>query len=136
RVRREEVVVEDEKRDDFRFDLAATGQFYAGEGATRGGVSARPPLPWLQQVPRAFRDPIPLRANAFSEPPGEVHPLTAPDYARLADWLSAEPAVRRNFPRRFAPLARNPDFRRAVQARMAAHPEWDPVLNPPPAMPK
>jgi len=32
-------------------------------------------------------------------------------------------------------LARNPEIRQAILANLAAHPEWDIVLRPPPAQP-
>jgi hypothetical protein len=95
------------------------------------GVQARPPGAWLARVPRAFRDPLPLRAAAFKERSVAASALPDPTYVQLADWLTAEPALRADFPRRFGALAKTPEFRRAVQTHMSAHPEWNPILNPP-----
>lgn len=96
-----------------------------------GRVEARPPSEWMGRVPRAFRDTLPLRADTFKGRAVTPAPLPPPTYDALADWLSAEPALRRDFPRRFEPLAQDPAFRRALQARLSAHPEWGRILNPP-----
>jgi hypothetical protein len=106
------------------------------QGALYGssaGVQPRPPADWPGRVPRAFRDPLPLRAATFKDRNVNASALPDPAYVQLQDWLSAEPAVRQDFPRRFAALAKDTAFRKALQAKMAAHPEWNPVLNPPPA---
>lgn len=106
---------------------AAPGSFYtAGEG-----VQPRAAPAWLATVPRPFRDRLPLRAAALKDRGVTPPPLPAPGYAALADWLSAEPAIRRPFPQRFAALARDPAFRQQLQAHLPSHPEWGTVLNPP-----
>ena len=110
----------------------AAGAFVAGDGETL----ERPAGAWLQRVPRAFRDPIPRRAAALAdraERPADAPAPSAPSYAELAPWLTAEAALRRDFPVRFAALAQEPSFRRALQQRLSSHPEWAAVLNPPPA---
>ena len=94
------------------------------------GVAARPPADWLKRVPRAFRDAIASRAAQAQARGADASVLPAPTYDELAAWLAAEPDLRRDFPKRFATLAQNPAFRKAVLARMAAHPEWASVLNP------
>jgi hypothetical protein len=96
------------------------------------GVLPRPPADWPVRVPRAFRDPLPLRAAAFRDRTVNASALPDPTYVQLQDWLGAEAALRQEFPRRFAALAKDAAFRKALQARLAAHPEWNPVLNPPP----
>ncbi|KPF50190.1 hypothetical protein IP87_10345 [beta proteobacterium AAP121] len=96
-----------------------------------GRLEARPPAGWMGGVPRAFRDTLPLRADTFKDRAFTPAPLPAPTYEALADWLGAEPALRRDFPRRFEALAQEPAFRRALQSKMSAHPEWARLLNPP-----
>lgn len=96
-----------------------------------GAVEAKPPAEWLARVPRAFRDTLPRRGAAFAERTVAATVLPGPSYAQLADWLAAEPALRREFPRRFEALAQEPAFRRELQQRLGAHPEWARVLNPP-----
>jgi hypothetical protein len=112
------------------------GEFYGGEGARRGSVAARPAPSWLQTVPRPFRDPIPLRAAAFRDKRVEATVLPGPTYAQLADWLTAEMALRGQMPARFAPLARDPGFRAEVASHLQAHPEWGPIINPPEVRPR
>ncbi len=108
------------------------GEFYGGEGARRGSVAARPAPSWLQTVPRAFRDPIPLRAAAFRDRRVEASPLPGPTYAQLADWLTAEMTLRAAMPGRFAPLVRDASFRAEITSHLSAHPEWGPIVNPEP----
>jgi hypothetical protein len=91
----------------------------------------RPPSPWLQKVPRAFRETIPPRAALVKGPEPTLVPRSALGYAALQPWLAAEPAVRRDFPQRFAELLADPEFRQAVDRALAQHPEWEPVLRPP-----
>jgi hypothetical protein len=107
------------------------GEFYGGEGARRGTVAARPAPAWLQSVPRAFRDPIPLRAAVFRDRRVEAAVLAGPTYANLADWLTAEMTLRVQMPARFATLARDAAFRAEITSHMPAHPEWAPIINPP-----
>jgi hypothetical protein len=102
----------------------APGMLHSG-----GAAAARPPAAWLQGVPRAFRDPIPRRIAQFQGRNVDASSLPAPTYGDLADWLQAEPELRRDFPARFAALARDPAFRQAVRLRLSAHPEWAAVLR-------
>lgn len=110
----------------------------AGEAAVLSGTVApqllpRPAPGWLQQLPRAFRETLPSRAAQFAAAAAPA--LTAqpaPTYGRLQPWLEAEPALRRAFPARFAELLADRTFRDAVNARLKQHPEWEPVLRPPP----
>lgn len=102
----------------------APGGLFSGEGP----VLARPPADWLQQVPRAFRDPIPRRAAQLKDRTADASVLPPPSYVELQHWLAAEPDLRREFPRRFAALAHDPAFRRALQQRMTSHPEWAAAL--------
>jgi hypothetical protein len=106
----------------------AAGALYTGSGT----VQPRAGSEWLHRVPRSFRDPIPLRAAAFKDHRVEASVLPPPAYAGLADWLGAEPQVRREFPQRFRTLAQNAAFRRELEAHLPAHPEWVLVLHPPP----
>lgn len=104
------------------------GEFFAGESSRRGTVAARPAPGWLQTVPRAFRDPIPLRGAALRERRIEPPTLPGPSYAHLAEWLTAEPALRREQLQRWIPLLRDPDFRTNINQHMNQHPEWTSVL--------
>jgi len=105
----------------------ASGGLYAGNGTVLPFAAPT----WLQRVPRSFRDSIPRRAAVFKDRPVDASVLGLPTYVMLADWLSAERAVRGDFPRRFGTLAQDAAFRRELQAHLQAHPEWTPVLHPP-----
>ena len=87
-------------------------------------------------MPRMFRDRIPSQAARLKDAVVDAAPLPAPSYAALRDWLTAEPTIRHDFPRRFAELARSGAFRSSLEAGLAQHPEWKSVLHPPPARPK
>lgn len=110
----------------------AAGEFFSGDANRRGSVTPRPAPGWLEKVPRAFRDALPLRAAALKDRRVEPVALPDPNYAQLEDWLGAEPDLRRAFPQRFLKLSRDPEFRKALQKKITAHPEWGPILNPPP----
>jgi hypothetical protein len=89
----------------------------------------------LREVPRAFRDTLPSRyAQAVAKPPEPVG-LPAPTYGELRPWLTAETPVRAGFTRRFIRLLRDRDFRRDLDAQLAQHEEWRPILHPPPPPP-
>ncbi len=106
------------------------GEFFARDGAAEPGVARRPNTAFLQQVPVAFRDTLPLRAERFAAREVAPEKIAAITYADVQPWLSAEPALRRGFVSRWWAAARGREFRHALAANLAAHPEWDRVLNP------
>ena len=113
----------------------------SGQAAVLGSdgvaqVQARPPTGWLQRIPRAFRDTLPPRAAQFKGAPPALKLRASLSYAALQPWLTAEPALRRDFPVRFAELLREREFRAALSSRLAQHPEWEPALRPPKPKPK
>ena len=59
--------------------------------------------------------------------------LGVASYAQIQPWIDAEPALRKSNMARWKVLARNPEIRQALLANLAAHPEWEIVLRPPPA---
>jgi len=108
------------------------GTFVARRADGSVATSARPAGAFLQSVPRAFMDTLPVRAALFS---GKDIPLkSAPgrlSYAETEAWLHAEPRVRNRFLLRWRPLLQDEAYRRALTAQLALHPEWRPVLYPP-----
>lgn len=84
----------------------------------------------LQRVPPGLRTSLPLRGARFAGKAVVASPLPAPGYPELQPWLSAERALRQDFPRRFGALAADPAFRKGLQDHLAAHPEWSAVLHP------
>ncbi len=88
------------------------------------------------QVPPAFVDTLPRRAERFA---GRTVQPAAPAevaYAEIAPWVNAEPALRAAFVQRLTPRSHDSAFRQALVAEMRLHPEWQPVLFPPPPRPK
>ena len=115
-----------------------TGQplsLQAGQAAVLGSdgaaqVQARPPAGWLQRIPRAFRDTLPPRAAQFKGPAPALKARAALSYEALQPWLTAEAAVRRDLPARFAELLRDREFYAAVARHLAQHPEWETLVRP------
>jgi len=105
-------------------------------GSAKGSVGASPPATFLAELPRPFRDSLPLRADKFHD--REVQPKAAPDftYADVEAWLNSESPFRRQFIERWRVKARDPEFRRGLIAGLPSHPEWDPVLFPEKYLPK
>ena len=113
------------------------GQTYRRQPeTTRGAVGGSPPQQFLADLPKPFRDSLPLRADKFKG--REVQPKPAPDftYADVEPWLKSESPFRRQFIERWRVKARNPAFRSALIANLSSHPEWDPVLFPEKYLPK
>ena len=116
--------------------LALKGsEIFQRSGSDAGVVQPRPTSAQLQQVPRSFRDTLPMRSQAVQGRSVTPRALTFPTYADLRDWLLAEPGIRRELPRRYAAWAREPSFRSAVDAQLAQHAEWTLVLHPERARP-
>ena len=107
-----------------------SGEVYLRAGLDKGSVAPQPSSAQLQRVPRGFRDTLPTRSAAFKDQAVAGKPLPLPTYAEMRGWLTAEPALRKSFPLRFAARTREPAFREAMLARIAEHPEWASVLHP------
>jgi hypothetical protein len=104
----------------------------AGAPAT---VQPRPPVGWLAGIPRAFRDTLPSRLAQASALAPAPKAKPAPAYAAVQPWLAAEPLLRRELPQRWSAWLDDRAFREAVLARLPQHPEWEPLVRPPPARP-
>jgi len=117
------------------------GQFYSRKTDREGTTQARPVPAFVAGMPAQYRDNLPDRPAKFKE----VVPRRLGDlaYADVELWLKGPPDLRRPIMQRLRPLAREPEFRKAVIANMRFHPEWDRVLfpdkykskQPPPASP-
>lgn len=112
------------------------GSAYARIGSSKGNVTPRPSAEALQRVPRAFRDPLPLRFSAVSARNVKRGAPMAPTYAQLQPWLGAEAPLRDGFVPRFDELLHDRAFRHELAAHLRDHREWQPVLYPPPPKPK
>lgn len=112
------------------------GDFYQRKPPARGVVAAGVAADFVGDMPRVFRDSLPLRLDRFGERQVQAKDAPAFAYADVAPWLQAEPAVRRPLMQRWRGKAREPAFRSALVANLAAHPEWDPILFPEKYKPK
>jgi hypothetical protein len=112
------------------------GQTYRRTAGARGSLGGSAPAAFVAEMPKAFRDSLPLRADKFRA--REVQPRAAPDfvYDDVEAWLKAESPFRRQFIERWRTKARSGEFRRALVANLSSHPEWDPVLFPEKYLPK
>lgn len=108
----------------------AAGEFVVAQPGDKPVVSGRPTPAFLDQMPRPFRDPLPARAERFKGRQVTLKSLGEVGYDDIAPWLTAEPGLRVPMLPRWRGRLRDKAFRDAVIARMAAHPEWDPVVFP------
>lgn len=107
-----------------------SGDYYRRKAGARGAANPGSTEAFFAEMPRVFRDSLPLRLDRFRNQ--DVRPKEASDfvYADVEPWLNAEPWLRRPFVQRWRAKARNPAFRTALVAGLASHPEWDPILFP------
>jgi len=110
----------------------ADGDSYVLQGNAPGGTSRMAPAELRSQVPRAFLDTLPRRAERFAGRTVEPTRPAEVTYAEIAPWVNAESALRTAFVQRLTPRARDNGFRNALVAELKLHPEWQPVLFPPP----
>lgn len=112
------------------------GDFYRRKAGGRGTTASTTPPQFLSEMPRAFRDSLPLRAERYRDKPVQPREATEFGYADVEVWLKAEPPVRRPLMQRWRVKAREPAFRTALITNLSAHPEWDPILFPEKYKPK
>ncbi|WP_338416566.1 hypothetical protein [uncultured Sphaerotilus sp.] len=108
----------------------SAGEFVVERSGEKAVVSGRPAPGFLDQMPRPFRDPLPARAERFRGQQIAMKALGELGYEDIAPWLGAEPGLRTPLLPRWRPRLQDKAFRNAVIARMAVHPEWDPLVFP------
>ena len=108
----------------------AGGVFLSARLAEKPVAANRPSAEFLDKMPRPFRDPLPSRAGKFKDNPITPKPLGDVSYDDIAGWLSAEPGLRLPMVERWRPRLRDKAFRAAMIAKLATHPEWDPLVFP------
>ena len=110
---------------------AKAGHFYTRRaGQPAATVASRPSSAFLDGLPHPFRDTLPSRLARFAGKPVAPRPDHEVSYAEVQPWLTMGQAWRRGFVERFEPRLKDPEFRRAVDAHLSSHPEWDPILHP------
>ena len=110
---------------------AQGGQFFTRQ-AGKGIVPASRPNPgFINGMPPYFRDTLPPRLARFAgKRPAEPRREHEVAYSEIQPWLSMDAAWRRGFIARFGSRLSDPEFRRAMEAHMSEHPEWDRILHP------
>jgi hypothetical protein len=109
---------------------AKEGQFFTRRSGKNVVVQSRPDSTFLESMPRSFRDTFPSRLPRFAgkvPTPKRDHEVT---YSEIEPWLNTRPIWRLGFVRRFEPRLEDAAFRKAVEAHLRDHPEWDRPLHP------
>jgi hypothetical protein len=112
--------------------LLRGGDFYTRKDGRAGAVAPRPSKAFIASLPKLFFDPLPHRMARYENRLVEPRRVGEVSYATVEAWLKAPPAVRLPLVTRFEPRASDPAFRAALVKNLKYHPEWDPILNPPP----
>lgn len=107
-----------------------SGSFYAKSEQNKPSVSALPSVAFTRGVPKAFLDPIPLRASLYqNKPEPKPRNLGELGYADAAPWLAAEAGIKGILVAQWRSQL-NSGLRAGLMANIKSHPEWDRILFP------
>jgi hypothetical protein len=95
-------------------------------------LQPRPSPDFLAKLPTAFRDTLPEKAEASLPRPREPKPVHKVTYSDIQSWLTMPRDWRSGFITRFRGRLKDPAFFSAMDAHLAQHPEWVPILHPKP----
>ncbi len=110
--------------------LVKAGQFASRMAGKEIAVAPRFSSPFVESMPHQFRDTfLPLLSHFSGKPPQPKRDHEV-SYAEIQPWLTIGQAWRRGFVKRFDVRLNDPEFRKALEAHVRDHPEWDPVLHP------
>lgn len=112
--------------------MLRAGQFARRAATQRAALQERPSAEFLASMPRGFRDALPARPERLKADPLAPKALHDARYEDVKDWLMLPSAWRGELMRRYVVRLRDADFRKAVAANIARHPEWRRILFPPP----
>ncbi|MEC5384367.1 hypothetical protein VVD49_01460 [Uliginosibacterium sp. H3] len=112
---------------------AKAGQFVMRSADKPATSQPRPSEAFLASMPGAFKDALPARLERFKDRSVEAKSTGPVSYEDVADWLTAAPAWRTGFVRRFESRLSDSAFRQQLDAHLKSHPEWDKILHPPKA---
>ena len=107
---------------------AAAGEYLSRSGADAPLVATRPASAFISDMPREYRDPLPLLAPRFAKAAPELEPLREITLAEAEPWLAS--SNRKAFLKRFAPRLSDATFRAGIIARPTMFPEWDRIVRP------
>ena len=112
------------------------GQFFSRRRGKTLVNSSRPSAPFVEAMPRSFRDALPSRLAHFGGKPVEPKAQHQVSYVEIQSWLTMPLAWRRGFVDRFEPRLKDPEFRKQLEIHAAQYPEWGPVLHPEKQLPE
>ena len=107
---------------------AKSGEFWSRDGDKPFSTERRAPPKFVASMPRHLTDRL---ANLAARFKGQKAQLAVDREITLAEadpWLTSQ--YRRQFARRLGGRLADPTFRKAVEANIAAYPEFDRVLHP------
>ena len=107
---------------------AKSGEYWSRDGDKPMVSERRAPVKFVASMPRHLIERLASLSAKFK---GKKTPLPVDREITLAEadpWLAGP--YRRTFARRFAGRLADPTFRKAVEANVAAYPEWDRILHP------
>jgi len=107
-------------------------QFFVREAHQDVLFQPRPSSDFVSRMPIPFRDPLPEKASAKLKGPAEPKLLRDVTYSDIQTWLTIPRDWRSGFIARFRGRLRDPSFFSAMDAHLAQHSEWTPILHPPP----
>lgn len=107
------------------------GQFAVRGAGQRVALQGRPDGGFLAAMPRGFRDALPSRPDRLKASPKAAKAERDARYDEVRDLLQLPQSWRGDMVRRFSARLRDAEFRKAIAANMAQHPEWRPILYPP-----
>jgi hypothetical protein len=107
-----------------------SGDFLALRAMEAARVERQPPRDFVAALPRPFEDRLPSRIALFRDREVLVKPSGTFSYAEVEAWVDAEAFIRRRFVQDWVAKADEPAFRDRLEAGLAHHPEWEPILHP------
>jgi hypothetical protein len=107
-------------------------QFFLREERADVVSQPRPSPEFVAKMPVPFRDPLPENASAKLKKTAPPQFVREVNYSDVQQWLNMPRDWRAGFIGRFRGRLKDPAFFAAMDATMAQHPEWQPILHPPP----
>jgi hypothetical protein len=107
-------------------------QFFTREEHADVVSQPRPSPDFVVKMPVPFRDPLPEQASAKLKKTVAPQFVREVNYSDVQQWLNMPRDWRAGFIGRFRGRLKDPAFFAAMDASMAQHPEWQPILHPPP----
>jgi hypothetical protein len=109
----------------------AANQFFLRKDRADVVSQPRPSAEFIERMPIPFLDPLPesAPANLKKVAPQLVRAVT---YSDIQAWLTMPRDWRAGFIERFRSRLKDPAFFAAMDEHLSLHPEWTPILHPPP----